>query len=166
MQTFTLVMVSLLQCCCNWAGRHTESKQKRDSQLEKQLCMQMGRRCNRHNKANGEQGRYLCMDGPSSGDNASHSLGRQGNVAQQYSSMDCEVVHSLHNTAGSFILFRCSVVVQMFSSCLYDYRSWQFCKKLYPVWRCSRISSQPSQQQSLTSGSLYQVQLLSTTACL
>ena len=43
------------------------------------------------------------MDGASSGDNASDSLGREGNVAQQHSSMNGEVVYTLyvHSVNGS-----------------------------------------------------------------
>ena len=39
---------------------------------------------------------YLGMDGASSRDNASDSLGCEGDVAQQHSSMNGEVVHTLH----------------------------------------------------------------------
>ena len=44
---------------------------------------------------------YLGMDGASSGDNAGDPLSCQWDVAQQHTSMDGEVVHTLQHSALS-----------------------------------------------------------------
>lgn len=53
---------------------------------------------------NGQEGAYLCMYWAASWDNSSYSLSCEWDVAQQHSSMDGEVIHTLHHTVSPVIM--------------------------------------------------------------